>query len=96
MICTVWTLSAKLVSAYLLSQGKAELVRRLATECLRSGEEGRQEAFVLASLLLTVDEADARRLVKRAVLGGTKSRDDDDSSRDEDSAVLTLIRNRIL
>jgi hypothetical protein len=84
------------VGAYLLSQGKAELVRRLATESLRSGEEGKREAFVLASLLLAVDEADARRLVKRAVLGGVKSRDDDDASRDEDSAVLSLIRNHIL
>jgi hypothetical protein len=84
------------VGAYLLSQGKAELVRRLATECLRSGEEGKQEAFVLASLLLAVDEADARRLVKRAVVGGVKSRDDDDSLRDEESAVLSLIRNHIL
>ena len=55
------------VGAYLLAHGKVELTRRLATELLRSGEDGRKDAFVLATLLLTVDEEDASRLVARAV-----------------------------
>jgi hypothetical protein len=55
------------VGAYLLSQGKAELVRRLATECMVSGDQGRREAFCLANLLLAVDASDARRLMKRTV-----------------------------
>jgi hypothetical protein len=56
------------VAAYLLSQGKAELVRRLATECLGSSTiEGSKEAFILATLLLSVDATDARRLIQRAV-----------------------------
>jgi hypothetical protein len=92
------------VGAYLLSQGKAELVRRLATECLRSGEEGRQEAFVLASLLLSVDQVDAKRLVKRAVqASGSKEAgrteedgDQDYFPRDGQSAVVALVRNHIL
>ena len=55
------------VGAYLLAHGKVELTRRLATELLRSGEDGRKDAFVLATLLLTVDEDDASRLIARAV-----------------------------
>lgn len=57
------------VGAYLLSHGKIELVRRLATECLRSGEEGKREAFVLASILLSVDVSDSKRVMHRAVQG---------------------------
>lgn len=55
------------VGAFLLSQGKTELVRRMVSECIVSGEEARREAFFLASLLLSVDPGDAKRLVKRAV-----------------------------
>jgi hypothetical protein len=55
------------VAAYLLSQGRVELVRRLATECLSSGEEGKREAFTLASLLMTVDVNDSKRVMFRAV-----------------------------
>jgi len=55
------------VGAYLLAHGSAELVRRLASECLRSGEEGRKDAFALAALLLSLDEADGTRLIGRAV-----------------------------
>ena len=55
------------VSAYLLAHGSVELVRRLATECLRLGDDGRKDALILGSLLLSVDEADARRLIHRAV-----------------------------
>jgi len=55
------------VGAYLLAYGRVELARRLATECLRLGEEGRKDALVLASLLLSVDEDDATRLIGRAV-----------------------------
>ena len=55
------------VGAYLLSQGKAELVRRLATECMVSGDQGRREAFCLANLLLAVDASDARCLMKHTI-----------------------------
>jgi hypothetical protein len=56
------------VGAYLLSHGKVELVRMLATECLlSSGEDGKRDAFILASLLLSVDKSDAKRLIQRAL-----------------------------
>lgn len=59
------------IGAYLLSQDKTDLVRGLATDCLAScgidDGEGRKEAFVLASLLLTVDPVGGRRLIERAV-----------------------------
>ena len=55
------------VGAYLLARGRVELARRLATECLKMGEDGRKDALVLAALLLSVDEDDATRLINRAV-----------------------------
>ena len=55
------------VAAYLLAHGRVELARRMATECLRSGDEGRRDALIIASILLSVDEVDASRLVSRAV-----------------------------
>ena len=55
------------VGAYLLGFGRVELVRRLATECLASGDEGKKEAFLLAGLLLSVDEKDSRRVIQRSV-----------------------------
>ena len=57
------------VAAYLLSYGRVELVRRLATECLAAGEGGKQDAFMLASLLVTLDADDAKRVMYRAVEG---------------------------
>ena len=63
------------IGTYLLSQGKAEKVRRLASECMKYDEEGRKDCFVLATLLLPVDAADAKRLIKRAV--GKKEDNDD-------------------
>mmetsp|Transcript_18884 Transcript_18884/g.38983 ORF Transcript_18884/g.38983 Transcript_18884/m.38983 type:complete len:478 (-) Transcript_18884:521-1954(-) len=55
------------VGAYLLAFGRLELVRRLATECLACGEEGRREAFMLAGLLLSVNERDSKRVIQRSV-----------------------------
>ena len=55
------------VGAYLLSQGKVELVRRLATECLGAAEDSNREAFILASLLLSVEGSDAKRVLQRSV-----------------------------
>jgi hypothetical protein len=55
------------VGAYLLAHGKVELVRCLATACLGSGEDGKREAFVLASLLSSVDGSDSKRIIQRAV-----------------------------
>jgi hypothetical protein len=66
------------VGAYLLAHDRVELVRRLATECIRSGGlEGRKDAFMLGTLLMPVDEDDASRLISRAVeQGGDISSDD--------------------
>ena len=75
------------VGAYLLSQGRVELVRRLATECLSSGEDGKKEAFILASLLLSVDGSDSKRVLQRAV------EDVDDSS---DWLVGNYVREHVL
>jgi hypothetical protein len=55
------------VGAYLLAHGRLELVRRLASECLRYDEQGKKDAFFLGALLLPVDESDASRLINRAV-----------------------------
>ena len=75
------------VGAYLLSQGKVELVRRLATESLGSGDEGKKEAFVLASLLLSVDGNDAKRVLQRAV---------EDVDQSSDWIVGSFVRQHIL
>jgi len=55
------------VGAFLLSQGKPELVRRIASECIVLGDQARKEAFFLASLLISIDPGDAKRLLKRSV-----------------------------
>lgn len=55
------------VGAYLLAHGRLELVRRLASECLRLDDQGKKDAFYLGTLLLQVDESDATRLIQRAV-----------------------------
>ena len=55
------------VGAYLLGFGRVELVRRLATESLARGIEGRRDAFLLAGLLLSVNEKDSRRVLQRSV-----------------------------
>eukprot|EP00934_Nitzschia_sp_Nitz4_P002940 Nitzschia sp. Nitz4//scaffold15_size197535//123755//127659//NITZ4_001590-RA/size197535-augustus-gene-0.214-mRNA-1//1//CDS//3329537751//2930//frame0 len=57
------------VGTYLLAHGKVELVRRLATECLRSGPEGKRDAFMLASILMSLDMNDSKRVMHRAVQG---------------------------
>jgi hypothetical protein len=75
------------VGAYLLSDGRIELVRRLATECLSSGEEGRQEAFLLAGLLMSMSPSDAKRVMKRAV---------EDVDRDDDWLVGSFVMTHIL
>jgi hypothetical protein len=55
------------VGAYLLAHGRIEFVRRLASECLRLGEDGKRDTLALGSLMLSVDADDARRLLGRAV-----------------------------
>jgi hypothetical protein len=55
------------VGAYLLAHGRLEVVRRLASECLRLDEQGKKDAFFLGALLLPVDKSDASRLIHRAV-----------------------------
>ena len=75
------------VGAYLLSQGRVELVRRLATECLSSGEDGKKEAFILASLMLSVDGSDSKRVVQRAV---------EDVNDDDGWLVGSYVRDHVL
>jgi hypothetical protein len=75
------------VGAYLLAHGRVELTRRLATECLRSAG-GKKDAFLLGSLLLSVDKADATRLIQRAV--------GDDNGANEDWLMGDYVRNYVL
>ena len=63
------------VGAYLLAHGRIELARRLATECVRSGEQGQRDALFLGALLLPVDESDATRLIQRAVLEANRGQE---------------------
>lgn len=77
------------VGAYLLSQGRLELVRRLATECIRANRAGNRDAFMLASLLMTVETADSRRLMQRAL-------HDEDSSPGRDWVVGKFVREHVL
>lgn len=58
------------VGAYFLAHGNTEFTRRIASECIRHGVDGRKDALILASLLLAVNEADAMRLIQRAVEEG--------------------------
>lgn len=60
------------VGAYLLAHGKVELVRRLAAESIKFGD-AKKDAFVLATLMLNIEGADARRLIGRAVHDTTDS-----------------------
>ncbi len=75
------------MAAYLLSYGRVELVRRLATECLAAGEGGKQDAFMLASLLVTLDADDAKRVMYRAV---------EDEDADSDWVVGGFVNEYIL
>jgi hypothetical protein len=75
------------VGAFLLSYGRVELVRRLATECLISSDEGKREGFMLASLLLSVQGSDSKRVIERAV----KNLEDED-----DWPVGHFVRDHIL
>lgn len=75
------------VGAFLLSYGRVELVRRLATECLTSSDEGKREGFILASLLLSVEGSDSKRVIERSV----KSLDEED-----DWPVGHFVRDHIL
>mmetsp|Transcript_14043 Transcript_14043/g.33968 ORF Transcript_14043/g.33968 Transcript_14043/m.33968 type:complete len:1243 (-) Transcript_14043:96-3824(-) len=75
------------VGAYLLSYGRVELVRRLATECLSSVDDGKREGFLLASLLLSVQGSDSRRVIERSVK---------DIGEEEDWPVGEYVRDHIL
>jgi len=75
------------VAAYLLSYDRVKLVRRLASECLRLGGRGKQDAFMLASLLMVLDADDAKRLMYRAV---------QDEDADSDWIVGNFVRENIL
>jgi hypothetical protein len=75
------------IGGYLLAQGKVELTRRLATELLRTGEDGKKDALFLSALLLSVDEADATRLMARAV---------EDDGKSSDWPIGTFVREHVL
>jgi hypothetical protein len=74
------------VGVYLLAHGKIEPVRRLASECLKSGEAVK-DAFVLASLMLNIDRANARDLIGRVV---------QESEGSDDWAIGSFVRNHIM
>ena len=76
------------VGAYLLGFGRVELVRRLATECLASGDEGKKEAFLLAGLLLSINEQDSRRVIQRSV--------EDIDEENSDWVVGPFVRKHVL
>jgi hypothetical protein len=75
------------VGAFLLSYGRVEFARRLATECLTSSDEGKREGFMLASFLLSVQGSDSKRVIERAV----KNLEDED-----DWPVGHFVRDHIL
>jgi len=75
------------VGVYLLAHGKVELVRRLAAECLNFGAT-KKDAFVLGTLLLNVESADARRMIERAV--------HDTAQETSDWAVASFVKNHII
>ena len=60
----------------------------LATECLRSGQEGKKDAFFLGALLLPLDESDATRLIQRAVA--------EDGGATDDWIMGEFVRNYVL
>lgn len=74
------------VGTYLLAHGKVELVRRLATECLKFGN-AKKDAFVLATLMLNAEGTDARRVIGRAV---------HDTAEADGWAVASYVRNHII
>ena len=85
------------IGAFLLANGRIQLVKELAEECL---EEGcRNEAFVLGSLLMSV-ESDSQRVVQTAV--GQKLEKDENSivipifEPSNDYPVTSLVRENIL
>jgi hypothetical protein len=74
------------VGAFLLAHGKIDQVKRLAAECLKYGE-AKKDAFVLATLLLNGEAADARRIIGRAV---------QDPSGSGDWAMASYVRQHVL
>ena len=90
------------VGAYLLGQGRLELVQHLARECLAmENDVGTTEAFMLASLLLSVDPAEPRKILQTAV--GEKQEPLTDNlaflaepAFSNDYAVPSLVRDFIL
>ncbi|KAI2491925.1 hypothetical protein MHU86_22634 [Fragilaria crotonensis] len=90
------------VGAYLLSQGRLELVQHLARECLAlKNEVGTTEAFMLASLLLAVDTAEPRKILQASVGEKQEPLADNVAFQVEpafsnDYALPTLVRDFIL
>ena len=90
------------IGAYLLSQGRVELVQRLARGCLSmQNEEGTTEAFILASLLLAVDPGEPRKILQASV--GDKQElteegfaPETEAAFSNDYAVPSLVRDYIL
>ena len=83
------------VGAHLLRHGKFKLVRQLAEECLSLGEEGREEAFVLANLLLVRDPS-AQAIVEEAVATPQIRRPRRGESLDDPSVVASFVREHLL
>jgi hypothetical protein len=90
------------IGAYLLSQGRLELVQHLARECLAlKNEVGTTEAFMLATLLLAVDPAEPRKILQASVGEKQEPLADDlafqiEPAFSNDYALPTLVRDFIL
>jgi hypothetical protein len=91
------------IGAYLLlGQGRLELVQHLARECLvMENDVGTTEAFMLASLLLSVDPAELHKILQSAVGGKQEPLTDNlaflaEPAFSNDYAVPSLVRDFIL
>ena len=59
------------IGAYLLGQGKNELVKTMASDCLDFGEDGRRQSFAIASLLYAVEPNEAEPIIRRSLESDT-------------------------
>ena len=78
------------VGAFLLSEGRADLVKEMASDCLLYGNEGSKEALILASLLMAVDAEGAKPIVQSAVGEKREGHDTSDAIGEQDFVVDDL------
>lgn len=80
------------VGALLLSQGKAEVVKAMASECLSYGDVGAKEAFILASLFMAVDAEGAKPILQGAA-GEKREEDPTGETTEPDAPIEDLPAN---